>query len=607
MRARLSALDKSQAIIEFGVDGTIIDANANFLKTMGYTLEEIQGRHHRLFVDPEYAKSDEYVAFWQRLNKGEFQAAEYKRIGKGGREVWIQASYNPIVDASGHVTKVVKFATDITKEKLLSADFSGQINAIDKAQAVIHFNLDGTIISANANFLETMGYTLEEIEGRHHSMFVEPEYAKSGEYAVFWQRLNQGEFQAAEYKRIGKGGREMWIQASYNPIMDASGHLIKVVKFATDVTEEKLRYADFSGQIHAIEKAQAVIHFNLDGTIIDANPNFLKTTGYTLEEIVGRHHRLFVEPEYAKSDEYAAFWQRLNDGEFQAAEYKRIGKGGREVWIQASYNPIFDMNGVPFKIVKFATDVTKVVEERRRKTALQEEIARELSSITRSISSATQQAASAASSSQETNMNVQAVAAGVEEFDVSISAISESTQHSRESSNDAYRRAESGDEATQRLLEASRSMNGIVELIQSIASQINLLSLNATIESARAGEAGKGFAVVANEVKHLARQAADATDQISREILGIQSVSTEVDENLKAIQKALDVVRTHVVDTSTAIEQQGAAAREMTHNMQGAASAVSSINVNIDEIAKATQLANTATQKVEAMSRALAS
>ena len=364
LKGQIAAISKVQAVIEFNLDGTVITANENFLSLLGYSLEEIQGRHHSMFVEPSFKESNEYKQFWRDLNAGKFQAAEYKRIGKGGKEVWIQASYNPIFDKEGNVTKVVKFATDVTGTKLRNADFAGQLAAISKAQAIIEFNLDGTIITANDNFLNVLGYKIEEIRGKHHSMFVEPAFKESSEYKQFWRDLNAGKFQAAEYKRIGKGGKEVWIQASYNPIFDLNGQPFKVVKFATDVTATKLKNADCEGQLAAISKAQAVIEFNLDGTVLAANENFLKVLGYSLEEIKGKHHSMFVEPGYKESAEYKNFWRDLNAGKFQAAEYKRIGKGGKEVWIQASYNPIFDLNGRPFKVVKYATDITLAVQQR---------------------------------------------------------------------------------------------------------------------------------------------------------------------------------------------------------------------------------------------------
>ncbi len=359
--AMLAAMNRSQAVIEFKLDGTILHANDNFLKTLCYQLDDIKGRHHSMFVEPAYAASGEYRAFWDRLNRGEFDAGEYKRIGKDGKEVWIQASYNPVMDAQGKPSKVVKYATDITQAKLRAADFEGQLNAVGKAQAVIEFSLDGKILHANDNFLNTLGYSLSEIKGQHHSMFVDPDFRNSVDYRLFWEKLGRGEYDAGQYKRLGRGGREIWIQASYNPILDMNGKPFKVVKYATDITQAKLQAADFEGQLKAISKAQAVIEFSLDGKILHANENFLSTLGYALNEIKGQHHSMFVDPDYRNSVDYRLFWEKLGRGEYDAGQYKRMGKGGREIWIQASYNPILDMNGKPFKVVKYATDVTAEV------------------------------------------------------------------------------------------------------------------------------------------------------------------------------------------------------------------------------------------------------
>ncbi|MBA3929961.1 MAG: hypothetical protein C0521_10295 [Xanthomonas sp.] len=238
LQAQVEALHKVQAVIEFDLAGNILTANANFLGALGYTLPEIVGRHHRMFVDGDYAASAEYRDFWARLGRGEFDEGQYRRLGKGGREVWIQASYNPVFDPNGKPYKVIKFATDITRERLQAADYAGQLAAIGKSQAVIEFDLTGTILSANQNFLDAMGYTLEEVQGRHHSMFADAAYRDSADYRAFWQKLGRGEYDAGQYLRHGKGGREIWIQASYNPIFDASGRPVKVVKYATDVTAQ---------------------------------------------------------------------------------------------------------------------------------------------------------------------------------------------------------------------------------------------------------------------------------------------------------------------------------------------------------------------------------
>ncbi len=456
LRGQIAAINKAQAVIEFNLDGTIITANDNFLKALGYTLDEIKGQHHSIFVEPSYRISAEYKQFWRDLNDGKFQAAEYKRIGKGGKEVWIQASYNPIFDAEGKPFKVVKYATDVTATKMQNADYQGQIAAIHKAQAVIEFNLDGTVITANDNFLKVLGYSLDEIKGRHHSMFVEPAYRASAEYKQFWRDLNDGKFQAAEYKRIGKGGEEVWIQASYNPIFDLNGKPFKVVKFATDVTATKLQNADYQGQIAAISKAQAVIEFNLDGTILTANDNFLTTLGYRLDEIKGKHHSMFVEPAYRASAEYKQFWRDLNDGKFQADRFKRIGKGGKEVWIQASYNPIFDLNGRPFKVVKFATDVTAAV---RQEEALKltfagvKENAQGLSSASEELAANSQQMVSNAeetatqagvvsAAAEQVSKNVQTVATGTEEMSASIKEIAKNAQDAAKVATTAVKAAE---------------------------------------------------------------------------------------------------------------------------------------------------------------------
>ncbi|HVJ55233.1 MAG TPA: PAS domain-containing methyl-accepting chemotaxis protein [Aliidongia sp.] len=268
--AILSALDKSLAIIEFKLDGTIITANRNFLDLMGYSLEEVKGRHHRLFVDPTFAGSSEYRKFWDDLGRGEYQSAQYKRIGKGGKEVWIEGSYNPILDRRGRPYKVVKFATDVSEAKAIFADLAGKVEGISRSQGMIEFELDGTVITANENFLNLLGYRLEEIKGRHHSLFVEAAYRDSPDYKQFWQRLNSGEYQAGQFKRVGKGNKEVWIEASYNPIFDMNGKICKVVKFATDLSARKAQNAalatDFETGVNALVRRVATSAEDMQAT-----------------------------------------------------------------------------------------------------------------------------------------------------------------------------------------------------------------------------------------------------------------------------------------------------------------------------------------------------
>jgi len=487
------------------------------------------------------------------------------------------------------------------------ANLRGQAAAINKVQAVIEFNLDGTIITANDNFLRAMGYTLEEIQGRHHGMFVEPAYRESAEYKQFWRDLNTGAFQSGEYKRLGKGGREIWIQASYNPIFDGRGTPFKVVKFATDVTAAKMKNADFEGQIAAIHKAQAVIEFKLDGTILNANENFCGALGYTLEEIKGRHHSMFVEPAYRDSAEYKQFWRDLGAGTFQTGEYKRVGKGGREIWIQASYNPILDLSGRPYKVVKFASDVTAVKKAQvhlANTMAMVNQSAQTLSSASEELSANSSQMVSNAeetaaqagvvsAAAEQVSKNVQTVATGTEEMTASIREIAKNAQDAAKVAATAVRAAETTTATVTKLGTSSAEIGKVIKVITSIAQQTNLLALNATIEAARAGEAGKGFAVVANEVKELAKETAKATEDISQKIEAIQSDTKSAVAAIAEISTVINKINDYQNTIASAVEEQTATTNEMSRNVTEAAKGSTEIAQNIIGVANAAKAATT--------------
>ena len=244
------------------------------------------------------------------------------------------------------------------------AELAAVYRALDRVQAIVEFELDGTVITANDNFLELFGYGADEVVGKHHRIFCDPAYAESPEYQALWEKLAAGEFLSDEFKRVGKDGQTIWLRASYNPVIGEGGKPVKVIKFATDVTANKMRAAEYRGLISAINRAQAAIEFDLDGTILDANENFLEIFGYKKDEVVGRHHRIFCEPGYADSPDYKSFWQKLGQGEFNCGEFRRLRKDGTEVWLQATYNPIMDLDGKPVRVVKFATDITAEVQKR---------------------------------------------------------------------------------------------------------------------------------------------------------------------------------------------------------------------------------------------------
>jgi len=463
-------------------------------------------------------------------------------IQLGGRSFDLVA--RPLQDKSGRLAGYAVEWADAAL-RLGHQELKAVVEAAGRSQAMIEFNMDGSIITANDNFLRALGYSLAEIKGKHHSMFVEPAYRDSAAYREFWAKLNRGEYDAAEYKRIGKGGKEVWILASYNPILDSSGKPYKVVKFATDVTESKLRSADLAGQVAAICKSQAVIEFNMDGTIITANDNFLRALGYSLGELKGRHHSMFVDPSERDGAAYREFWAKLNRGEYQSGEFRRIGKGSRDVWIQATYNPILDLNGKPFKVVKYAADTTAQVIARLQ--------------------------------GEKVSGMMDQVAAGSEELNASVREISAAMTKSKDTAATAVTRVEAADQQAQRLSAAAESMRSIVQLIGDITGQINLLALNATIESARAGEAGRGFAVVASEVKNLANQAKQATDKIELEIGNLNGISGDVVGALDSIKRAIQDVAEYVNSTAAAVEEQSAVTSEMSTNMQRAAAEAAAI------------------------------
>lgn len=478
-------------------------------------------------------------------------------------------------------------------------DLQATLDALNASQAVIEFKPNGEIITANSNFLNAVGYSLGDVVGNHHRIFCDKAYVNSADYTRFWANLSNGIFQAGEFKRFNKSGETLWLQASYNPIKNDKGEVIKVIKFAADITKAKLSAIDSQGKIDAINRSNAVIEFLPSGQIITANENFCGAVGYSLGEIQGKHHRIFCDPKYAASTEYEQFWQDLRNGKFQASEYKRIGKGGKEIYIQASYNPIFDDTGTVVKVVKFATDTTQSVLKRLNNERLSGEINNDLGGVVGQVNMAAEMSNKAAAASTETGAIVNSVAAAAEEMSQSVKDISNNMLNAKNNVEGVFSYAESANKSAENLSNSAAQMNNIVTIIQDIAGQINLLALNATIESARAGEAGRGFAVVASEVKTLASQVSNSTQTIGAEIANMQSVSGEVVSSLSLISNSMNSVLENVASVASAIEQQNAVTVDISQNMQQAVGAVNEISTSLEEINSAFGMVAEASEKVK--------
>jgi methyl-accepting chemotaxis protein len=435
-KAILAAMQKSYAMIEFNLDGIILNANQNFCDAMGYTLAEIRGKHHKMFVEPDYARSADYQDFWAHLRQGEYNRSQFKRFGKDGREVWIEATYSPVMRGN-RPEKVIKIATDITAGKLKSLEDAGKIDAISRTQAVIEFKPSGEIISANQNFLDTMGYRLQEIAGKHHRMFCTPDEIASEHYERFWADLAAGKFQTGEFRRVGKNGSEVWIQATYNPIIDPSGKVLRVVKFATDVT----------ARVNAVQAIGLALNRLAEG---DLEQNVVQDFPRDLQQL--------------KLD-FNSSISKLREAMFGIGDNAAVISTGAVEMRSAS-------SELAARTERQATSVAETVHA--------------LSGISKNIAETAELAEEAGHLVSQTGESAQKSGAVVQ---LAIAAMGEIENSSKEISN-------------------------IIGVIDEIAFQTNLLALNAGVEAARAGDAGKGFAVVAQEVRALAQRSANAAKEI---------------------------------------------------------------------------------------------
>jgi methyl-accepting chemotaxis protein len=538
------------------------------------------------------------------------------------------------------------------------ADFRGQIAAIGASQAVIEFDLDGTVRDVNDNFTKVMGYSKAEIVGKHHSSCVDAAFANSAEYRAFWEKLNRGDADYGTYKRVAKGGREVWLSASYNPIKDLNGKPFKIVMYATDVTEQMVRNADFAGQLVAISKSQAVIEFDMDGTVRKINDNFARVLGYSESEVIGKHHSLFVEPAFAATGEYRALWAKLNRGEAELGTFKRVAKGGREVWLQSSYNPIPDANGKAFKVVKYASDATHVMQAQQQlqvavsqtqdavKSAVDGDLTHRIptegksgdlealcrgvnsllestSDLVRRVKLATNEVQQGAEEISKGNLNLsqrteeqasslEETASSMEQMTSTVKQTADNAGQANQLALAARQQAEKGGsvvgaavQAMSGINVASRKIADIIGVIDEIAFQTNLLALNAAVEAARAGEQGRGFAVVATEVRNLAGRSATAAKEIKALI---QDSVAKVDEGSKLVDesgKTLDEIVSAVKKVTDIVAEIAAASREQSSGIEQVNKAVMQMDQGTQQNAALVEQAAAASQSIVEQAQAL--
>jgi methyl-accepting chemotaxis protein len=631
----VDALTKSQAVIEFNQNGIIQTANENFLRTVGYTLDEIKGKHHSIFAEKSYAESSEYKIFWEKLANGESQSGEFKRFGKNGKEIWISGQYSSVLDLRGKTVRVVKTCIDITGEMARRREVALlSLVANETDNSVIITDAHERIEYVNPGFTKMTGYSAEEAIGKKPGELLQGALTDKETKKQIREAIKAGNPSYFEILNYSKTGEKYWVSLAINPVYGSDGKVERFISIQANITDTKERALEASMRMEAVGRTNAVIEFDLSGKIVDANENFLKTVGYTLEEIKGKHHSIFVGKEYSGSADYRQMWDALNRGENQVGEFKHYGKGGDEIWINAAYNVILDLEGKPSKVIKFATNVTESVKTRIENergikecddvlsgvaggvltkrmngeydgafkeikaavNATIEKLSSLVSEIIESARSVNEAASEISSGSIDLSQRTEQQASSLEETAASMEEITSTVKQNSTNAttaNDLSRKAskvasdggkvvDDAVSAMDTIEHSSKKISDIIGVIDEIAFQTNLLALNAAVEAARAGDAGKGFAVVASEVRSLAGRSASASKEIKTLI---SESASQVQTGASLVKQAGDSLR-GIVES---VQQVAGIVSEIATASQEQAIGIDEVNTAITQMDEVTQ------------------
>jgi len=646
MERQLAAIHRAHWVLEYAADGSIAAANESVLAATGYSLDEVRGQNRSMFVEDAERNGGEFRAMREKLARGEPYVGLQKLVGKDGREMWMQTSASPVTDDAGKVQRVIELATDVTESTRKAEDVRSElevrIRIMNETSIVSFADKKGDILSINDKYLEVSKYSTEELLGSPHSITRHPDMPKET-FKKLWGTIGRGQLFRGVIKNRAKDGTPYYVDAVIAPIIGKNGKPEKYLGVRYDITQTEIERQNMRGIVDALDKSQAVIEFDLKGNVLHANELFCSAMGYTLDEIKGAHHGMFVDPVYRSSPDYRAFWEKLGRGEYDAGQYKRFGKGGRELWIQASYNPIKDEMGRTFKVIKYATDITEqkqaVNEVQRVLSALSQgnltekmvgqysgdfgrmrddanatvdqltQIITQIKAATDTINTASKEISSG---NTDLSARTEQQAASLEETASSMEELTSTVKQNAENAKQANQLAMGASEVARKggsvvsevvttmsaINESSKKIVDIISVIDGIAFQTNILALNAAVEAARAGEQGRGFAVVAAEVRSLAQRSAGAAKEI-KTLIG-DSVE-KVGNGSKLVEQAgktMEEIVTSVKRVTDIMAEISAASQEQSQGIE-------QVNQTITQMDEVTQQNAALVEEASAAARSL--